>query len=93
MSLNNLKDPKWLIKNEFALKHIFPAIWTHSDNLNFLKIRFQLKIVGIDFKNDEELSHVLAILTRLGIIEYKKLTNDKLQIRRGAESLKQVVAS
>ena len=82
MSLELLADKDWLLKNESSLKDLFPEIWTHSANVNFLQLRFKLKLLGIDYRTEEDVSKILTFLTKIGIVEIRNMTNDTTQMRR-----------
>lgn len=70
--LNNLKETlgneKWLRKNEDSLKKLLLETWTHMHNLNGLKIGFGLKLIGVDWRSDDELSKIMLWLEKVGIM-------------------------
>ena len=55
-----------------AIKNVIPDTWTHEDNINFLALRFQLKLAGINWKSEEHLASLLSDYTKKGIIEVKQ---------------------
>jgi len=87
MSLDLLKDPKWLRNNEAALKDAFPETWTHTKNINFLQVRFRLKLIGLDFRDDNQVAKILTFLTTIGMLEVKPLGSEDAQIRRSSRSI------
>ena len=66
--IDTLGDMKWLRANERALKEILPDTWTHISNLNGLSIGFKLKLLGIDWRSEEEFGKVMVYLERIGIM-------------------------
>lgn len=63
-----LSDPEWVAKNEKALKDIFPETFTHVSNLNILQIGFKFKLLGLDWRSQEQMADVMATLEKRRII-------------------------
>jgi len=64
-----LGNPKWLKENETALKALLPKTWTHIKNLNGLQIGFGLKLLGVDWRSEQEFGKVMIYLERIGFME------------------------
>ena len=65
---DTIGNDEWLKKNEKALKEIFPDTWTHIENLNGIQIGFQFKLLGIDWRSEEQFTRVMTYLERIKII-------------------------
>ena len=87
MSIELLRDTKWLKSNEKRLKDIFPKVWTHNANMNMLGVGYRLKLIGIDWRSQDQLASVLTFLTRIGIVEVQNMTGDTTQMRRSSTPL------
>ena len=78
-SLNNtVRNPDWIAANREKLRELFPETFTHPTNINFLPIRFNLKLLGVDWRTDEQFAQCLAALETANIIN-----RDGVLIRRG----------
>jgi hypothetical protein len=66
---STLGNYDWLTKNEAALKRVLPETWTHIENLNGLQMGFNLKLIGVDWRNEEELSQVMIFLEKVGLMQ------------------------
>jgi len=64
---NTLLNLNWLRKNEAKILEILPQTWTHIDNLDPVKLGYQFKVIGIDWRSNEELTAVLCLLEKIGI--------------------------
>lgn len=67
--LPTLANRDWVKQNEDKLRDLFPETWTHPLNVDHIKLRFQTKIIGLDWNTDEELKDILVALTRMGIAQ------------------------
>lgn len=65
---STIGNDEWLRKNEKALKEIFPNTWTHMGNLNGLQIAFKFKLLGVDWRSEEQFSKVMVYLEKVKII-------------------------
>lgn len=63
-----LGSKHWMKENESSIKSILPQTWTHSGNLNLMRLMFQLKVVGIDWRSEEEFVKVMSFLEKIGIL-------------------------
>lgn len=65
----NLKDTlgneAWLRSNETAIKSMLPETWTHINNLNGLKLGYQMKVLGIDWRSEEDFGKVMLFFERI----------------------------
>lgn len=77
-----LGNPEWMKKNEKAIKDMFPETWTHVGNLNGLQLGFQMKLLGIDWRSEEQFGKVMVYLEKVKII-----LRDGLTIRRNPDSI------
>ena len=76
--MKTIGDPKWLDENRGALLMLFPETFTHPGNINFLAMRYRLKLIGVDYKTDTEFAQCLVQL------EHNKiLLRDGICLRRG----------
>jgi hypothetical protein len=74
----SLGSPEWMRENLSKLKAIFPETWTHSENVSMLKWGYQLKVVGVDWRSEQELVNVMVYLTKVGVVQ----VNNEQLIRR-----------
>jgi len=83
MSLQDtLCNEAWLRTNEKAIKDMLPETWTHVHNLNGLKIGFTLKLLGIDWRSQDEFGKVMVFLERT-----KFMLRDGLLVRRNPNNI------
>jgi hypothetical protein len=61
-------DQRWLIANEDKLQQAFPEQWTALDSLNAIAVGTKLRRLGVDWYGDDELTFVLAVMQRVGIM-------------------------
>jgi hypothetical protein len=70
----NLKDTlgneQWLRANEKAVKDMLPETWTHMNNLNGLQLGFKMKLLGIDWRSEDEFGRVMVFLERIGFMSF-----------------------
>jgi len=75
MSLENtLGNTKWLKENEAKIKELLPETWTHVSNLNGLSLGFKLKLLGIDWRSQDEFGRVMVFLEKTGFMLRDGLT-------------------
>jgi len=69
----NLQDTlgniEWLRANEDAIKKMLPDTWTHMENLNGLKLGFQMKLLGIDWRTEDQFGKVMVFLEKMGFLQ------------------------
>lgn len=70
--MSNLKETigneAWVRENETKLKDLLPETWTHMHNLNGLKIGFGLKLIGVDWRSQDEFGKVMVWMEKIGIM-------------------------
>lgn len=72
MSLvSTLGNSAWLRDNETNLREMLPDTWTLMTNLNGVQIGFRLKLIGVDWRNEDEFSRVMIFLEKVGIMQRK----------------------
>ena len=64
---NTLGNSDWIAKHANELRGIFPLTWTHILNLNLLGIGFKFKVIGIDWRSEEEFAKTMVFLEKAGI--------------------------
>jgi len=77
--LNTIGDPDWLKKNADGILEALPETWTHMHNLNGPALGFKLKLLGVDWRSEDEFGKCMVFLERVGILK-----RDGLLVRRGA---------
>ena len=83
MSLQDtLGNEEWLRKNEKEIKALLPETWTHVGNLNGLQIGFGLKLLGIDWRNQDEFKRVMLFLEKT-----RFMLRDGLTVKRNPNSV------
>ena len=66
--LDTLGSDKWLRENETQVKAMFPETWTHIGNLNGLQIGFKMKLMGIDWRSEDQFAKAMVFLTKTGFL-------------------------
>lgn len=66
--INTLGNENWVRENESEIKNLLPKTWTHMHNLNILKIGFGLKLIGIDWRSEDEFGKIMVFLEKIGIM-------------------------
>ena len=70
MSLKDtLGNEKWLRENEAKIRDLLPPTWTHMENLNGLKLGFGLKVIGVDWRSEDEFGRVMLFLEKIGMLQ------------------------
>lgn len=57
-----------LAKHETAIKALFPDTFTHVANINMLAVRYQLKLLGFDYRTEQEFATLMALFETKGLI-------------------------
>ena len=77
----NLQDTigndKWMAENTDKIKKLLPETWTHMHNINGPKLGFGLKLLGIDWRSEDEFGKCLLLFERMGL-----MLRDGLLVRR-----------
>ena len=76
--ISTLGNLVWLEKHADAIIAAFPETWTHTANLQPLKLGFDLKLAGVDWRSIGELVTCMVFFERLGMLK-----RDGMLIRRG----------
>lgn len=83
MSLQDtLGNEKWLQENEQAIKEMLPKTWTHMENLNVFQISFKLKLLGVDWRSEQDFGKIMVYLEKIGI-----MLRDGFTIRANSRSI------
>lgn len=83
MSLKNtLGNEKWLRDNESAIHGLLPETWTHINNLNGLQLGFKLKVLGIDWRSENDFGKIMVYFEKVGI-----MLRDGMTVRRNPISI------
>jgi len=64
-----LGNNEWLSKNIDKIKNILPETWTHIQNLNVLQIAFQFKLIGIDWRSEDDFGKIMVFLEKANIMQ------------------------
>lgn len=74
--LDTLGSVEWLDIHAEGLKKLLPVTWTHVGNVSLLKIGFGFKLLGVDWRSEEQLTEAIVYLEKI-----KLLQRDGLLIR------------
>jgi hypothetical protein len=80
--LETLGNDDWLKANEQKLKALLPETWTHMGNLNGIQIGFNLKLLGVDWRSQEEFGKVMVFLERA-----RFMLRDGMSVKRNPRSI------
>lgn len=80
--MNTLGNEDWLRANEAKVKAMLPETWTHIHNLNGLQLGFRMKLLGIDWRSEDEFGKCMVYLERVGF-----MLRDGLTVKRNPRSL------
>lgn len=84
MSLKDtLGNEQWLRENEPKIKALLPDTWTHMENLNGMKIGFGFKLLGIDWRSEEQFGKCMLFLEKLGMMQRQ----NGFQVRANPDSV------
>lgn len=75
-------NKEWLKINEAGLKAMLPKTWTHMHNLDALRLGYQLKLIGVDWRSQEEFGKVMVYLEKIGL-----LLRDGLNVKANHQSI------
>lgn len=59
-------------KIKAALRNVIPNTWTHVKNIDPLRLRFNLKLAGVNWESEKHLAKILVGFTQTGIIDVTK---------------------
>ena len=80
--METLGNEQWLRDNEGEIRALLPETWTHVANLNGLQLRFKLKLLGVDWRSEDEFGRVMVYLERIGI-----MLREGMAVRRNPHSI------
>lgn len=75
--LDTLGNEEWLKENEEGIKDLLPETWTHMHNINGLQMGLKMKMLGIDWRSQDEFGRVMVFLEKAGF-----MIRDGLTVRR-----------
>ena len=75
---DTLGNQKWMEENADKVKGILPPTWTHISNLDGLKLGYCLKLIGIDWRSQEEFGKCMVFFERAGLMK-----RDGVLVKRG----------
>ena len=79
---NTLGNREWMKKNEDTIKEILPDTWTHINNLNGLQLAFNLKLLGVDWRSQDEFGRIMIYLEKVGL-----MLRDGVTVRRNPHKI------
>lgn len=62
-------NDEWWAANEDKVKAILPAKFTDLRDLKGLHLGFGLKLLGIDWRSDEEFGGVMILFEKIGVLQ------------------------
>lgn len=74
---STLGSQDWVKQHETELKNLLPDTWTHMQNLNALQIGFKLKLLGVDWRSENDFGKIMVFLEKIGI-----MLRDGMLVRR-----------
>lgn len=80
--IDTLGNEDWLKDNEEGIKEMLPETWTHIHNINGLQLGFRMKLLGIDWRSEDEFAKVMVFLQKTGF-----LLMDGLKVRRNPNTI------
>lgn len=67
--IKTLGNQEWLATNEAALKALLPETWTLVTNLNGPKLGWGLKLLGVDWRSEQEFGRVMVFLEKVQLMQ------------------------
>ena len=67
--IDTLGNEQWIREHEVEIRKLLPDTWTHINNIHGLKLGFGLKLLGVDWRSDDEFGKVMVFLERIGILQ------------------------
>ena len=61
---------------------MLPATFTHMGNLNGLQLGFKLKLLGVDWRSENEFGRIMVYLEKIGM-----MLRDGVTVRRNPHSI------
>jgi len=75
---DTLGNRQWMEANADNIKAILPPTWTHISNIDGLQLGYGLKLLGIDWRSEDEFGKCMVFFERAGLIK-----RDGILIKRG----------
>lgn len=63
-----LFNEEWIGDNGDEIRAVLPETWTHLRNVDIPRIGFTLKILGVDWRSDEELCACIGTFEQNGLV-------------------------
>ncbi len=79
---DTLGNETWMKANEDAIKDFLPETWTHMNNLQGLRIGFRLKLLGIDWRSEDDFGKIMIYLEKTKI-----MLRDGFTVKRNPHSI------
>lgn len=80
--IETLGNIDWLRSNENKIKDMLPETWTHISNINVLQVSYKMKLLGIDWRNEDEFGQIMVFFEKT-----KLMLRDGVLIRRNPHSV------
>lgn len=80
--ISTLGNKDWLQANEQRVKAMLPETWTHIQNLNGPQLGYRMKLLGIDWRSEDEFGKVMLYLERIGF-----MLRDGMTVRRNSHTV------
>jgi hypothetical protein len=58
----------WMNLHAAEVKALLPETWTHVQNVNLLRIGFELKLLGVDWRSNDELAKCMVYFEKAGLM-------------------------
>lgn len=68
-----LGNTEWIRQHTVQLKSMLPQLWTHMRNLNGLQLGYQMKLLGIDWRTNEEFGRVMVFFEKIGLLQRQQM--------------------
>lgn len=62
-------DKQWMTENHVKIAEIFPFQWTDAKDIPILKIGFDLKLLGVDWRSMSELINLMVVFEKMELVE------------------------
>lgn len=79
---DTLGNEQWMRNNETAIRNLFPETWTHMQNIKTFHLCYNLKLLDIDWRTEEEFAKIMLYFDKIKII-----LRDGYMIRRNPNSI------
>jgi hypothetical protein len=66
---DTLANEEWWKKNTEAVKKMLPLTWTHIANLEGLKIGFAMKLIGLDWRTQDQFGRIMVFFEKIGVMQ------------------------